>query len=79
MVFTKDWRHSTININLSATGRLRRSDPTGQDASQIHVCIFVFYIFYQHITYQFLNLLKIKRYINQQDYKFVDLHFVKSV
>ena len=29
-------------------------------------------------TYQLLNLLKLKSYINQQDLKFVDLHFVKS-
>ena len=40
--------------------------------------IFVFYIFYHHITYQFLNLLKIKSDINQQDLKCVDLYFVKS-
>ena len=37
-----------------------------------------FFIFSQHLTYQLLNLLKIKRDINQQDLKFVDLHFVES-
>ena len=37
-----------------------------------------FTFFYKHITYQLLNLLKIKRDINQQDLKLADLHFVKS-
>ena len=31
-----------------------------------------------HIIAQLLNMLKIKSDINQQDWKFVDLHFVKS-
>ena len=35
-------------------------------------------IFHQHITYQLLNLLKIKSDNNQQNLNFVDLHFVKS-
>ena len=30
-----------------------------------------------HFKYQFLKMLKIKRDINQQDFKIVDLHFVK--
>ena len=34
--------------------------------------------FYLHITYQILNLLKLKREIDGQDYWIVDLHFVKS-
>ena len=37
-----------------------------------------FLIFYQHIKYHILNMLKIKCDINQQDLKTVDLHFVKS-
>ena len=41
-------------------------------AGAVHIRFFTF--FYQHITYQLLNLLK----INQHDLKFVDLHFVKS-
>ena len=36
------------------------------------------FIFYQHIKYHILNMLKIKCYINQQNLKRVDLHFVKS-
>ena len=36
------------------------------------------FIFYQHIWYHILNMLKIKCDINQQDLKTVDLHFVKS-
>ena len=36
------------------------------------------FIFYYHITYHFLNMLKIKYDINQQYLKTVDLHFVKS-
>ena len=37
-----------------------------------------FFIFYEHIKYHILNMLKIKCDINQQDLKRVDLHFVKS-
>ena len=37
-----------------------------------------FFIFHWHIKYHFLNMLKIKYDINQQDLKRVDLHFVKS-
>ena len=36
------------------------------------------FFFYQHIKYHILNRLKIKCDINQQDFKRVDLHFVKS-
>ena len=36
------------------------------------------FIFYQHIKYHILGMLKIKCDINQQDLKTVDLHFVKS-
>ena len=35
-------------------------------------------IFYWHIMYHVLNMLKIKCDINQQDLKSVYLHFVKS-
>ena len=34
------------------------------------------FIFYYHIKYHILNMLKIKRDINQQDLRRVDLHFV---
>ena len=36
------------------------------------------FIFYYHIEYRILNMLKIKCDINQQNLKRVDLHFVKS-
>ena len=36
------------------------------------------FIFYQHIKYHLLNMLKIKCDINQQYLKTVDLHFVNS-
>ena len=36
------------------------------------------FIFYWHIKYHILNMLKIKCDINQQYLKRVDLHFVKS-
>ena len=36
------------------------------------------FIFYQHIKYHILNMLKIQCDINQQDLEKVDLHFVKS-
>ena len=36
------------------------------------------FIFYYHIKYHFLNMLKIKCDINQQYLKTVDLHFVES-
>ena len=36
------------------------------------------FIFYLHIKYQVLILLKIKCDVNQQDLKGVYLHFVKS-
>ena len=39
---------------------------------------FFFSLFYYHIMYQLLNMLKIKRDTNQQDSKIVDLYFVKS-
>ena len=34
-------------------------------------------LFYKHIKYQLSNMVKIKRDINQQDFKIVDHHFVK--
>ena len=37
-----------------------------------------FFIFYQHIKYHILNMLKIKRVINRQYLKIVNLHLVKS-
>ena len=35
------------------------------------------FIFYKHIKYHILNMLKIKCDINQQDLKRVDRHFVR--
>ena len=45
-------------------------------ASAAYIRVF---IFYWHIKYHILNMLKIKGDINQQDLKRVDLNFVKSV
>ena len=36
------------------------------------------FIFYSHIKYHILKMLKMKCDINQQDLQRVDLHFVKS-
>ena len=49
------------------------SNPLTAGAAYIRV-----FIFYQHIMYHILNMLKIKCDINQQDLKRVDLHFGKS-
>ena len=40
--------------------------------------ILFFIFFYEHITYQLLNMLKTKRDTNQQDLKTVSFYFVKS-
>ena len=47
-------------------------DPLTAGAAYLRV-----FIFYQHIKYHILNMLKIKCDINQQNLKRVDLHFVK--
>ena len=47
-------------------------DPLTAGAAYIRV-----FIFYQHIKYHILNMLKIKCDINHQDLKTADLHFVK--
>ena len=44
-------------------------------AGAAHIRVF---IFYQHIKYHILNMLKIKCDIKQQNLKRVDLHFVES-
>ena len=36
------------------------------------------FIFYQHIRYHILNMLKVKCDINQQDLKRVDPNYIKS-
>ena len=51
------------------------SDINPSTAGAVHIR---FYILYQHITYQLLNLLKKKSDINQQDLKYIDLYFVES-
>ena len=41
--------------------------------------VYILFLHYlKHITYQLLNLLKIKSDVNLQDLKFVDPHFLKS-
>ena len=51
----------------------QRFNPVTAGAAYIRV-----FIFYHHIKYHLLNMLKIKCDINQQYLKTVDLHFVKS-
>ena len=48
-------------------------NPLTAGAAKIRV-----FIFYEHIMYHILNMVKIKCDINQQDLKIFDLHFVKS-
>ena len=55
------------------TNRLTAINPLTAGVAYMRV-----FIFYQHITYHFLNMLKIKYDINQQYLKTADLHFVKS-
>ena len=50
-----------------------RLNPLTAGAAYIQV-----FIFYSHIKYHLLKMLKIKCDINQQYMKTVDLHFVKS-
>ena len=59
--------HSHVN-----PGRVVLNPSTAGDA-YIRVVIF-----YQHIKYHILNMLKMNYDINQQDLKRVNLHFVKS-
>ena len=56
-----------------STGYSIKFNPLTAGAAYIRV-----YIFYQHIKYHILNMVKIKCDINQQDLKKIDLHFVKS-
>ena len=58
-------------INL--TSNVVSINPLTASAAYIRV-----FIFYWHIRYHNLNMLKMKCDINQQDLKRVDLHFVKS-
>ena len=52
--------------------------PVGYHPSTTGVTYYIrFLIFYQHIQYHLLNMLKIKCDINQQYLKTVHLHFVK--
>ena len=57
-------------INLSSANQI---NPLTAGVAYIRVLIF-----YYHIKYHLLNVLKIKCDINQQYLKTVDLHFVKS-
>ena len=79
-----DWKKSILNywedagktnwkITLGALRATEEVNPLTAGAADIRVLIF-----YNHIKYHILNMLKIKCDINQQDLKRVDLHFVKS-
>ena len=54
------------------------SHPTSLNPLTAGAAYIQVFIFYQHIKYHRLNMLKISCDINQQDLKTVDLHFVKS-
>ena len=54
-------------------GRILDINPLTAGVAYIRV-----FIFYYHIKYHLLNMLKIKYDINQHHLKTVDLHFVKS-
>ena len=62
-----------IRVSSLAFLHLPFSDPLTAGVAYIRV-----FIFYQHIKYHFLNMLKIIYDINQQYLKTVHLHFVKS-
>ena len=62
---------SVIRVRLES--RLIIFNPLTAGAAYIRV-----FVFYLHIKYHILKMLRIKCDINQQDLKRVDLHFVKS-
>ena len=74
------------------TGRLQKSNDDSEKNNTQHLAALYlinplgtgpdhnrfFVIIYQHIKYQLLNMLKVKRDINQQDFKSFHIHYVKS-
>ena len=62
---------SVIRVRLES--RLIIVNPLTAGAAYIRV-----FVFYWHIKYHILKMLRIKCDINQQDLKRVDLNFVKS-
>ena len=58
---------------MDSTTIIQRLNPLSAGAAYIRV-----FIFYYHIKYHILNMLKINCDIKQQNLKSVDLHFVKS-
>ena len=60
-------------VTLVLKGRIYHFNPLTAGVADIRVLIF-----YYHVNYHLLNMLKIKYEINQQYLKTVDLHFVKS-
>ena len=62
-----------LSFHVSIDPLSHRIDPLTADAAYIRVSIY-----YQHLMYHLLNMLKIKCDINQQYLKRDDLHFVKS-
>ena len=61
-------QNAQVSIDISATLNTLT-------ASAAYIGVF---IFYNHIKYHLLNMLKIKNDINQRYLKTIDLHFVKS-
>ena len=62
-----------IYLHLQLVDHVIYFNPLTTGAAYIRV-----FIFYWHINYHLLNMLKIKCDINQHDLKTVDLHIVKS-
>ena len=67
--------HRDIYFNYFAKLRSLHLVFNSLTAGAVYIRVF---IFYYHIKYHILNMLKIKCDINQQDLNRFDLHFVKS-
>ena len=63
----------TIVVDISAL-----FSPPPPPPLPVPINFFFFTIFYQHVTYQPLSMLKLNCYITQQNFWIADLHFAKS-
>ena len=68
-----NWKRHLVFMVYTKAFQPPRVNPLTAGAAYIRL-----FIFYSHIKYHILNMLKIKLCINQQDFKRVDHHFVKS-
>ena len=72
-IITDKQTNITENITSVGEGNCSHINPLTAGVAYIWI-----YIFYWHIKYHLLNMLKIKYDINQQYLKTVALHFFKS-